>query len=75
MQKKLKTLKELTVSLTLFTDEPCPRYRKPIRQTTIDLHPSIPDIALHNYQCPDCGPVRTKVISLAPKEPPAEMAA
>jgi C4-type Zn-finger protein len=67
--------KELAISLTLFTDEPCPKCRKPIRQTTIDLHPSIPNIALHNYECADCGPVKTEVISLAPKKPPAEMAA
>jgi hypothetical protein len=55
------------MSFTLFTDEPCPKCLKPIRQTTIELHPSDPSIAFHNYACADCGPVKTKVISLTPK--------
>jgi hypothetical protein len=67
--------KELTMSFTLFTDEPCPKCLKPIRQSTIELHPSDPSIAFHKYTCADCGLVKTKVISLAPKKPPAEIAA
>ena len=63
------------MSLTLFINEPCPRCRKSIRQTTIDLHPTNTDIALHNYECADCGPVKTKIISLKSKKPPAELAA
>jgi hypothetical protein len=63
------------MSLTLFINEPCPRCQKPIRQTTVGLHPTNPDIALHNYECADCGPVKTKIISLKSKKPPAELAA
>jgi hypothetical protein len=60
---------ESTMSFTLYTDEPCPRCQKPIRQTTVSLHPSLPDIALHDYECADCGPVKTKMISLTPTNP------
>ena len=67
--------KELIMSLTLFNDEPCPRCRKPIRQTTIELHPTNRDLALHNYECAECGPVKTKIISLKPDRPAAELAA
>ena len=55
------------MSLTLFIDEPCPKCRKPIRQTTIDVHPTNRDLPLHIYECADCGPVKTKIISLKPK--------
>jgi hypothetical protein len=48
------------MSLTLFVDEPCPKCRKPIRQTTIDVHPTNRDLALHIYECADCGPVKLK---------------
>ena len=63
------------MSLTLFIDEPCPKCRKPIRQTTIDVHPTNRDLALHIYECADCGPVKTKIISLKPKKPSAKLAA
>ena len=63
------------MSLTLFGNDPCPRCRKPVRQTTIELHPTRRDLAVHNFVCADCGPVRTKIISLRPGEPTSEMAA
>jgi hypothetical protein len=60
--------KELIMSLNSFSEEPCPRCRKPIRQTTIELHPTNRELALHNYECAECGPVKTKIISLNPNE-------
>jgi transposase-like protein len=51
------------------TDTNCPRCRKPIRFAAIEPHPSRSDIAHQNYQCEDCGPVLTKVISLRPDKP------
>ena len=45
---------------------------KPITQTSVELHPSRRDLALHNFQCADCGPVKTKIISLKPDEPSPE---
>ena len=67
--------KELIMSLNLFSDEPCPRCRKPIRQTTVGLHPTNPDIALHNYECADCGPVKTRILLQKPGESRSEVAA
>jgi hypothetical protein len=54
------------MSFVLFTDEPCPKCQRPIGQTTIDPHPSIP--ALQIYACADCGPIKTKMISLTPRK-------
>ena len=53
----------MSLSLTLFIDEPCPKCRKPIRQMTIDVHPTNRDLALHVYECPDCqirGPIQRR---------------
>jgi hypothetical protein len=63
------------MSFTLFVDDTCPKCRKPIKQTTIELHPTRRDLALHNFHCADCGPIKTKVFSLKPGEPPPELAA
>jgi hypothetical protein len=38
-------------------------------------HPSRTDLALHNFHCADCGPVKTNVISLAPPARSADVAA
>jgi hypothetical protein len=63
------------MSFILFVDETCPKCRKPISQTTIELHPTCRDLALHNFRCADCGPVKTKIISLKPEKRPDELAA
>jgi hypothetical protein len=52
------------MSLTLFIDDTCPRRRKPVKLAVIEPHPSDRDLAIHNYHCVDCGPVRAKIISL-----------
>ena len=56
-------------------NDPCPRCGKLTMQATIEVHPTSPDIALNNFRCAVCGPVKTKVISLTPKKPRAEIAA
>jgi C4-type Zn-finger protein len=51
--------------------ETCPRCRKPVRLATIEPHPTRTDIALHSFECAECGYVRTKDVSLrADKSPP-----
>jgi hypothetical protein len=52
------------MSLNLFFNEPCPKCRKPIMQGAVEPHPTRRDIALENFVCADCGPVKTKIISL-----------
>ena len=38
-------------------------------------HPTRRDLALQNFECADCGAVKTKVLSLKPGAPPPELAA
>jgi phage FluMu protein Com len=57
------------MSLTLFIDDTCPRCRKPVKLSVIEAHPTSRHLAIHNYQCIDCGPVLAKVISLKQDEP------
>jgi transposase-like protein len=53
----------------------CPRCRKPVTIATIEPHPTRADIAHHNYQCEDCGPVLTRAVSLkAGKSLPSQTA-
>jgi hypothetical protein len=54
------------MSLTFVVDETCPKCSKPVKIATIDLHPSRSDLAIHNFECVACGPVRAKIISLRP---------
>ncbi len=55
------------MSLILSSGEVCPKCRKPLMQGVVEAYPSRRDIAFHNFQCADCGPIRTKVLSLTPK--------
>jgi ribosomal protein S27AE len=57
------------------SDTLCPRCHQPVTMASIELHPTRPDIAHHNYICKDCGPVMARAVSLMPaKESPAQMA-
>jgi hypothetical protein len=67
--------KELTMPITFFVDEICPKCSKPIKIAVIERHPSRPDLAVHNFECADCGPVRAKLISLKPGKQPEQAAA
>jgi hypothetical protein len=63
------------MSIDLFMDDTCPKCRKPIRRTTITPHPARHDLAIHNFECADCGVVKTKILLLKPGETPSEVAA
>jgi C4-type Zn-finger protein len=63
------------MSFTLYVDDTCPKCRKPTMQAVVELHPTNPELALQNFECADCGPVKTKIISLKPREPAPELAA
>src|ERR1700675_2476688 len=54
-------------SYTPITDAKADDWRGGFGQGAIEVHPSRRDLALHNFQCADCGPVKTKIISLTPK--------
>jgi hypothetical protein len=63
------------MSLTLFVDDTCPKCRKPIKLSVIDVHPDRPDLAIHNFACVDCGQVKAKVYALKPGGAAPELAA
>ena len=43
----------------------CPKCHRPaLCSSTIELHPSNENIALHNFICLSCGPVKTVAIDL-----------
>jgi hypothetical protein len=46
-----------------------------MRPAAIEPHPTRRDIAIQNFECIDCGPVKTKVYSLKPGAPTPELAA
>jgi hypothetical protein len=54
------------MSFTVYAENVCPKCRKATMHSVIERHPSRGDIALHNFACVDCGPVKTEVISLKP---------
>jgi hypothetical protein len=54
------------MSLIFQLNDPCPKCGRSKLQAVIEAHPSRTDIALHNFNCADCGPVKTKVLSLKP---------
>jgi hypothetical protein len=63
------------MSYDTFIDEICPRCHKPVKPAVIEPHPTRRDLALQNFECANCGPIKTKVISLKPGVPPPELAA
>jgi C4-type Zn-finger protein len=63
------------MSLNLYFNEPCPKCGKPTMQSEIDPHPSRTDVAIQNFHCADCGPIKTVVLSLKPGKPSSELTA
>jgi ssDNA-binding Zn-finger/Zn-ribbon topoisomerase 1 len=63
------------MSLTFYFNDPCPKCRKPIVQAEIAAHPKRRDLAVQKYHCPNCGPIKTKLISLKPGKPQPGIAA
>jgi C4-type Zn-finger protein len=63
------------MSLVFYFNDPCPKCRQPRVNAIIEKHPSRKDLAVQNYYCVDCGPLKTKTISLNRNNPPAGLAA
>jgi ssDNA-binding Zn-finger/Zn-ribbon topoisomerase 1 len=57
------------MSFDLCSNDTCPKCRKPIEETTIEQHPTRPDLAIHNSRCPNCGAVKTRVLFSKPGTP------
>jgi hypothetical protein len=56
------------MSIDLFMNDTCPKCRKPIRETTVTPHPTSRDLAIHNFECADCGLVKSRILLLRPGE-------
>ena len=63
------------MSLVFQLNDPCPKCGKSLTNAVIERHPTQPDVALHNFTCAACGPVKTKILSLKPPARPSEAAA
>jgi len=63
------------MSLALHSNNPCPKCGKVKMQSVIEAHPSRPDLALHNFYCAGCGPIKTEVLSLKPPARSSDVAA
>jgi len=63
------------MAFSLYVDDTCPKCHKPTMRAVVELHPSNPDLALQNFECAACGPVKTKIVSLKPPARPSEAAA
>ena len=47
-------------------NDTCPKCRRPIRLKSITPHPLRYDLAIHNFECAECGIVKTKIVLLKP---------
>jgi uncharacterized Zn finger protein len=63
------------MSFTLSFNDTCPKCHKPIMQAVIESRPSNRDLALQNFECADCGLVKTRILSLRPGAKTPELAA
>jgi hypothetical protein len=43
-------------------NDTCPKCRKPLKLAVIEPHPTRPDLAVHSFDCPHCGAVKTKIL-------------
>jgi hypothetical protein len=57
------------MSLNLYFTDLCPKCQRPTMNAIIESHPTDRDLALQKFHCADCGPIKTKFISLKPFKP------
>jgi hypothetical protein len=57
----------------LFNDDTCPKCRKPIKQTTVERHPTRRDLAIHNFRCANCGIVKINILFRRTAKPSLKM--
>jgi hypothetical protein len=61
------------MSFTTSFNDTCPKCHKSIMRAVFESHPSNRDLALQNFECAECGPIKTKILSLKPGTLPAEL--
>jgi ssDNA-binding Zn-finger/Zn-ribbon topoisomerase 1 len=50
------------MSFDIFMDDTCPTCRKPLSRAAIERHPTRGDLAVHNFECANCGTTKTKIL-------------
>jgi ssDNA-binding Zn-finger/Zn-ribbon topoisomerase 1 len=50
------------MSFDLFMDDTCPKCRKPLKPAVIGQHPRRHDLAVHKFECANCGAVKTRIL-------------
>lgn len=61
--------------INLYSTDLCPKCQRPSMNAVIESHPTDRDLALQKFYCSECGPIKTKLISLKPLEPGPVIAA
>jgi len=56
------------MSLDLFMNDTCPNCRQPLMPAVIEPHPTRRDLAVHRFECSDCGVVKTKSLFRKPEQ-------
>jgi hypothetical protein len=54
------------MSFDLFMNDTCPKCRKPIKLAAVAPHPTSRALAVHKFECADCGPVAKKILFREP---------
>ena len=54
------------MSLDIFTNDTCPKCRRPTRLSGIKQHPTSRELAVHNFECTSCEHVTTKILYRKP---------
>jgi hypothetical protein len=63
------------MTLNFYSNGTFRKCRKPVLQAIIERHPTRRDLALQKFHCGECGPIKTKILSLNPAKPPRGVAA
>jgi ssDNA-binding Zn-finger/Zn-ribbon topoisomerase 1 len=50
------------MSFDLFMNDTCPKCRKPLKPAAIEQHDARRDLAVHKFDCANCGAVKTKIV-------------
>jgi hypothetical protein len=54
--------KEFIMSLDLFMNDTCPKCRQPLMPAVIEPHPTRRSLAVHKFECSNCGAVQTSIL-------------
>jgi endogenous inhibitor of DNA gyrase (YacG/DUF329 family) len=54
------------MSLDLFTNDTCPKCRKPVKLASVDPHPTNRELAMHEFKCANCGRATIKILYRKP---------